>query len=148
MSNNLIMYPRLLWLLVVGRWSLVADVGLLGGVWCSPQSMPKMWARAENFEFSHIVLHSTNQRRKYLRHCKNAAGMDGSDLFFLFCMTYDVHERWYELGTSYELKHTAHETRNTATCNLSSSLLLLLACFCGCSIFDVRKMRRSVIGDR
>jgi hypothetical protein len=24
------MYPRLLWLLVVGRWSLVADVGLLG----------------------------------------------------------------------------------------------------------------------
>jgi hypothetical protein len=29
------MYPRLLWLLVVGRWSLVADVGLLGGVWCS-----------------------------------------------------------------------------------------------------------------
>jgi hypothetical protein len=33
-----------------------------------PQSMPKMWARAENFEFSHIVLHSTNQRRKVITH--------------------------------------------------------------------------------
>lgn len=68
--------------------------------------------------------------------------------FFFFVWRMTLHERWYELGTSYELKHTAHETRNTATCNLSSSLLLLLACFCGCSIFDVRKMRRSVIGDR